>query len=283
MSNIIELNETELKESVEKLYNSFDNGYEFEEFLKFFLEKLGLDEVTVTQRSRDGGIDLTCVKSGLNGLSNLDEVKYYVQAKCYKPSSTISIKDLRELRGIMPLNYKGIFVTTAKFPSGAKEFAEEDKSRQIILIDGKSLIQQCISIGLGFNLKPVFDAKALENLTLKNNSIIQTPQSIQSDINKTKLILSKKITLNDIRARILRLPTEIEKEIPSEVESLQILINRKEYKLNINSDRSYLGGVTQLYKNEGLIKENNILIPKIATWYYSSPDNIVIEIKGVND
>ncbi len=283
MSNIIELNETELKESVEKLYNSFDNGYEFEEFLKFFLEKLGLDEVTVTQRSRDGGIDLTCVKSGLNGLSNLDEVKYYVQAKRYKPSSTISIKDLRELRGIMPLNYKGIFVTTAKFPSGAKEFAEEDKSRQIILIDGKSLIQQCISIGLGFNLKPIFDAKALENLTLKNNSIIQTPQSIQSDINKTKLILSKKITLNDIRARILRLPTEIEKEIPSEVESLQILINRKEYKLNINSDRSYLGGVTQLYKNEGLIKENNILIPKIATWYYSSPDNIVIEIKGVND
>lgn len=283
MSNIIELNETELKESVEKLYNSFDNGYEFEEFLKFFLEKLGLDEVTVTQRSRDGGIDLTCVKSGLNGLSNLDEVKYYVQAKRYKPSSTISIKDLRELRGIMPLNYKGIFVTTAKFPSGAKEFAEEDKSRQIILIDGKSLIQQCISIGLGFNLKPVFDAKALENLTLKSNSIIQTPQSIQSDINKTKLILSKKITLNDIRARILRLPTEIEKEIPSEVESLQILINRKEYKLNINSDRSYLGGVTQLYKNEGLIKENNILIPKIATWHYSSPDNIVIEIKGVND
>ena len=283
MSNIIELNETELKESVEKLYNSFDNGYEFEEFLKFFLEKLGLDEVTVTQRARDGGIDLTCVKSGLNCLSNLDEVKYYVQAKRYKPSSTISIKDLRELRGIMPLNYKGIFVTTAKFPSGAKEFAEEDKSRQIILIDGKSLIQQCISIGLGFNLKPVFDAKALENLTLKNNSIIQTPQSIQSDINKTKLILSKKITLNDIRARILRLPTVIEKEIPSEVESLQILINRKEYKLNINSDRSYLGGVTQLYKNEGLIKENNVLIPKIATWYYSSPDNILIEIKGVDD
>ena len=283
MSNIIELNETELKESVEKLYNSFDNGYEFEEFLKFFLEKLGLDEVTVTQRSRDGGIDLTCVKSGLNGLSNLDEVRYYVQAKRYKPSSTISIKDLRELRGIMPLNYKGIFVTTAKFPSGAKEFAEEDKSRQIILIDGKSLIQQCISIGLGFNLKPVFDAKTLENLTLKSNSIIQTPQNIQSDMNKTKLILNKKITLNDIRARILRLPTEIEKEIPSDVASLQILINGKKYKLNINSDRSYLGCVTQLYKSEGLIKENNILTPKIATWYYSSPDNIAIEIKGVND
>ena len=81
MSNIIELNETELKESLEQLYNSFDNGYEFEEFLKFFLEKIGLEEVVVTQRSRDGGIDLTCTKSGINGLSNLDEVKYYIQAK----------------------------------------------------------------------------------------------------------------------------------------------------------------------------------------------------------
>lgn len=147
MSNIIELNENELKESVEQLYNSFDNGYEFEEFLKYFLEKIGLEEVAVTQRSRDGGIDLTCVKSGINGLSNLDEVRYYVQAKCFKPSSSVSIKDLRELRGVMPLNYKGIFITTAKFPTGAKEFAEEDKSRQIILIDGKTLVQQCISIG----------------------------------------------------------------------------------------------------------------------------------------
>ena len=50
MSNIIELSDSELKDSVEQLYNSFDSGYEFEEFLKFFLEKIGLEEVVVTQR-----------------------------------------------------------------------------------------------------------------------------------------------------------------------------------------------------------------------------------------
>ncbi len=277
MSNIIELNEIELKESVEKLYNSFDNGYEFEEFLKYFLERLGLEEVTVTQKSKDGGIDLTCVKAGINGLSNLDEVKYYVQAKCYKPSKTISIKDLRELRGVMPLNYKGIFITTAKFPKGAKEFAEEDKSRQIILIDGKSLIQQCISIGLGFNLKPIFDSKSLENLTLNNKS---TNSCIQISNNETnKLVVSKKISLNDIRARILRIPTEIEKDLSKSIKQLTLKINNKEYTLNINADRTYLGGVTQLYKNEGLIINNNIYIPKIAVWNYSK-DNIEIEIKS---
>ena len=282
MNNIIELNENELKESLEQLYNSFDNGYEFEEFLKFFLEKIGLEEVVVTQRSRDGGIDLTCTKSGINGLSNLDEVKYYIQAKCFKPSSTVSIKDLRELRGVMPLNYKGIFITTAKFPSGAQEFAEEDKSRQIILIDGKTLVQQCISVGLGFNLKPVFDAKSLENLTLRKYT---TPIK-QSDVIEQKtnydMVVGKKISLNDIRARILRIPSEIEKEISKDTKQLTINVNSKQYKLNINAERTYLGGVTQLYKNEGLIIENNVFVPKKAIWHYSK-ENINIEIKGGNE
>lgn len=282
MSSIIELNENELKESVELLYSSFDNGYEFEEFLKYFLEKIGLEEVVVTQRSRDGGIDLTCTKAGINGLSNLDEVKYYIQAKCFKPSSTISIKNLRELRGVMPLNYKSIFITTAKFPSGAKEFAEEDKSRQIILIDGKTLVQQCISVGLGFNLKPVFDAKTLENLTLKQQVKNEQGTIAETKVNYYDFSVSKKISLNDIRARILRIPSEIEKEIPKDVNQLCININSKQYKLNINSERTYLGGITQLYKNEGLIVENNVYVPKIAIWHYSK-DNIFIEIKGEND
>ena len=281
MSNIIELNETELKESLEQLYNSFDNGYEFEEFLKFFLEKIGLAEVVVTQRSRDGGIDLTCTKSGINGLSNLDEVKYYIQAKCFKPSSTVSIKDLRELRGVMPLNYKGIFITTAKFPSGAQEFAEEDKSRQIILIDGKTLVQQCISVGLGFNLKPVFDSKSLENLTLKKSSTIKQNEITEQKVNYD-IVVSKKISLNDIRARILRIPSEIEKEISKDTKQLMISVNERQYKLNINAERTYLGGVTQLYKNEGLIIENNVFVPKKAIWHYSK-ENINIEIKGENE
>lgn len=60
-----------------------------------------------------------------------------------------------------------------------------------------------------------------------------------------------------------------------------MLINGKEYKVNINADRTYLGGVTKIYKDEGLILENNLYIPKTATWYYSK-EKIVIEIKGEN-
>lgn len=277
MNNIIELSEEELKKSLEQLYNSFDNGYEFEEFLKYFLERLGLEEVFVTKRSRDGGIDLTCTKAGINGLTDLDEIKYYVQAKCYKPSSVISIKDLRELRGIMPLNYKGIFITTGRFPKDAIEFAEQDPARQIILIDGKNLIQQCISVGLGFNLKPVFDPKTLEKETLKTtdpNLVLSKNEDEKYDI-----VISRKISVNDIRARILRIPTEILKLIPASKKTLTITINNeKTLSLSINSDRTYLGGVTQLYRELGLITEDNLHIAKSSTWHYSN-DKILVEIK----
>ena len=279
MKKNINISSAEYSAVLQEFYEYFETGYKFEEFLKLYLEKIGLDEVAVTQRSRDGGIDLTCTKLGINGLSNLDEVKYYVQAKRFKPSSTVSIKDLRELRGVMPLNYKGIFITTAKFPSGAKEFAEEDKSRQIILIDGKTLIQQCISIGLGFNLKPVFDAKTLENSTLKKPAL----NEIDEDINKYEMSISKKISLNDIRARILRIPSEIEKLIPNNQRQLTICVNGKKLTSNINADRTYLGtGIAQLYKNEGLIIENNVFIPKKAIWHYSK-EKIDVEIKGENE
>ncbi|MCK9575555.1 MAG: restriction endonuclease [Clostridia bacterium] len=276
MSNIIELNDAELNQSVESLYNSFNNGYEFEEFLKIFLEKIGLEEVFVTQKSRDGGIDLTCSKNGIDGLSNLDEIKYYVQAKCYKPNTTVSIKDLRELRGIMPLNYKGIFITTGRFPKDARNFAEKDASRQIILIDGKALIQQCISLGLGFNLKPVFDEKTLEKLTLDKKDTIYKNTEVDK---KFEIVISRKISQNDIRARILRIPTEIVKAIPNEQKTLTIAFsNNKTLTLSINADRTYLGGVTQLYKDLELITKDNLFVSKTSVWYYAK-DQIFVEIK----
>lgn len=278
MQNLIELKNEELKQYLNELYSSFDNGYEFEEFLKLFLERLGLEEVCVTPKSRDGGIDLTCTKSGVAGLSELDETRYYIQAKCFKPSSTISIKDLRELRGVMPNNYKGIFITTAKFSKDAEVFAD-DKDRPIILIDGINLIRQCINIGLGFNYKPVFDKTTLEKTTLKKNNIeIEEKQEITK---QAFLQVSRKISQNDIRARILRIPTEIVKLISESIRSVDVTINNKLYHLNINAERTYLGGVTQIYKNLGLIQEDNVYISKLSIWQIID-GKIIVDIKELN-
>ena len=52
------------------------------DFDKLLLDKyslLGLDEVEVTKRSRDGGIDLTAIRKGVGDFSNIDITHYYIQ------------------------------------------------------------------------------------------------------------------------------------------------------------------------------------------------------------
>ena len=61
MRNNIELNKEEYNALLEQFYTYFEDGYKFEEFLKIYLEKIGLEEVYVTKRSGDGGIDLTAI------------------------------------------------------------------------------------------------------------------------------------------------------------------------------------------------------------------------------
>ena len=59
------LREKEIVELQEKFYKYFETGYVFENFLKEYLLKIGLDEVEITQRSRDGGIDLKAIRKGI--------------------------------------------------------------------------------------------------------------------------------------------------------------------------------------------------------------------------
>ena len=65
MRKNIEISDEKITEFLEQFYSYFESGYAFEEFLKVYLEKIGLDEVVVTQRSSDGGTDLEAVRYAL--------------------------------------------------------------------------------------------------------------------------------------------------------------------------------------------------------------------------
>ena len=127
-------------------------------------DDMQLDEVVVTQRSSDGGIDLEAIRYGVGGLAGADSVEYYVQAKRNKPGTTISIEKVRALRGVMPSGSKGIFVTTAGYSKKTQEFVDADPSRPIILIDGKALVESCIDNEIGFVFTPVFSKNAMDAL-----------------------------------------------------------------------------------------------------------------------
>ena len=70
----------ECNEFIKELYESFETGFDFEIFLKEFLEDLKFSDIEVTQRSGDGGIDLISYKSAIEDLNKKEE-KYIIQAK----------------------------------------------------------------------------------------------------------------------------------------------------------------------------------------------------------
>ncbi len=270
----VELSKTEKEDVLTEFFKSFVSGYDFEQFLKIYLEKIGLDEIEVTQKSKDGGVDLKALKKGFDELTDLDSVKYYIQAKRYNPKSTVAIESVRALRGILPDGYKGIFITTGKFSKKAHEFARKSESRALILIDGVTLIQSCIDKGLGFRSKPVFSSTDLNDLiTIETKS---EPISTGTDKDFKKEFIKKKITDNDIRARILRIPKTIVALIPVNQKSFMVRFAKDDIlELNIDKSSTYFSGITNTYKKFGLLDDNKNRTPKDSYWYFNKLENLI--------
>jgi restriction system protein len=278
MRKNIEISDEKLREFLEQFYGYFENGYAFEEFLKVYLEKLGLDEVVVTQRSSDGGVDLEAIRYGVGGLDGADSVEYYVQAKRNKPDTSIPIEKVRALRGVMPSGSKGIFVTTAGYSKKTQEFVDADPSRPIILIDGKALVESCIDNEIGFVFTPVFSKNAMDALKDSSDDLPQENGDCGVNAN-VKLVVDKQISANDIRARILRLPKAVTNLLPENAQKVNVVFNGlPEKKLTIAKNRAYLAGVTDLYKASGLIADDGSYNPCKSIWKYSD-DKIEIVIK----
>ena len=206
------------------------------------MEQIGLDEVTITQRSRDGGIDLTAKRAGVGGFSESDEVEYYIQAKRNKPGRPISVSKIRELKGTLPFGHKGIFITTTTFSADAVKESNNDISKPVILIDGKTLIESCIEHEIVFLFIPQFSKIEMDRLTKSNRLIDQ-------DMEDRTIEVEKRITTNDIRAQILRIPKAIIREIPSDVDSYEVTFNGTTKKLlRIDKHRVYFSRVIEIYR-----------------------------------
>lgn len=276
MRKNIRITNEQYKELLEKFYSYFESGYAFEEFLKIYLEKIGLDQVSITQRSRDGGIDLKAVRNGVGGFSEADEVEYYIQAKRFSPNSAISVAKIRELKGTIPFGNKGIFITTARFSADAKKESNNDLSKPVILIDGHALIDSCIEHELGFVFTPVFSKTAMDKIQERKKDM--DDKTISNDFMSAEIMVEKRITYNDIKARIISIPKVIMKKIPTNADKYSVTFNREfEKKLTINKRRDYFAGVTEIFKKYGMIDEDGVYNPKKSTWYWDKGKlNIII-------
>jgi len=276
---ILELTKEEKEKYIDELYSCFPTGREFEVFLNSFLVALGFEEVVTTQYVGDKGIDLTCIKSGLD-LNGTDTINYYVQAKRYARSNKVQPKEVRDLKGttkrdkngnILNSNYINVFITTSTFTSAALSEATDNPNMPVITIDGVQLIQYCIEKGIGFNFKPVFSKNEIIALTKceQNSNTVATTQS--------EYLVEREITKNDVRAKILVIPQVVKSELAGNKEKFSVVFNGVQKQLKVDKTRRYFGGVTDFYNQFGLLTSDGSFISKKAKWKIDG-DKIIVDL-----
>jgi len=123
----------------------------FERFCRRFLREAGFQQVEVTGRSGDGGIDGT----GLLQINPLMSIQVLFQCKRYKGS--VGSEAIRNFRGAMTgRTDKGIFLTTGTFTSEARREALRDGAPPIELVDADKLVEMCEKLELGLKPRTVF-------------------------------------------------------------------------------------------------------------------------------
>ena len=129
----------------------------FESLVVDLMRAMGYGDGFVTKSSNDGGID---------GIIHEDRLGFnliYIQAKRWKPETTITKPEIQKFAGAMmgpPKIEKGLFITTAKFSPGAKQFAD---AQHIILVDGQKLADLMIEYELGVATQKVYKIKRIDS------------------------------------------------------------------------------------------------------------------------
>lgn len=133
--------------------------YAFERLSQRLLKEAGFENVVVTKKSGDGGID----GKGTLKISGLISFNVYFQSKRYE--GTVPSSVVRDFRGaIVGRADKGIIITTGVFSKDAKDEARRDGALMIDLIDGKELAHQLRELKLGVHEEPQIDEEFFKTL-----------------------------------------------------------------------------------------------------------------------
>lgn len=116
----------------------------FERFCQRLLRESGFQEVTVTGRSGDGGID------GIGILQVSSLVSFKVLFQCKRYTGPVTPSQVRDFRGAMQGRAdKGIIISTGSFSSESKREAVRDGAPPIELVDGEKLVNMIEELQLG--------------------------------------------------------------------------------------------------------------------------------------
>lgn len=120
----------------------------FERICQRLLRESGFEQVKVTGKSGDGGID------GHGILQVNPFVSFNILFQCKRYQGNVSASQIRDFRGaMMGRADKGLIITTGSFTLDAKKEARRDGVPPIEIIDGEKLVDMFELLELG--LKPI--------------------------------------------------------------------------------------------------------------------------------
>ena len=124
----------------------------FERLCQRLLREAGFQQVTVTGRTGDSGID------GIGILEVNPFVTFKVLFQCKRYKGTVGAPLVRDFRGAMLGRAdKGIIITTGSFTTDAKQEARRDGAPPIELVDGEKLLDMFEKLELGLSPRTIFD------------------------------------------------------------------------------------------------------------------------------
>ena len=149
-----EKEQEELRPWKEKLSDILHNmnPFAFERLAQRVLRECEFEDVVVTKKSGDGGIDGTG-KLRINGVFSFN-----VAFQCKRYQGQVGSSEIRNFRGSLDQNIeKGVLITTGSFSKAAKEEASAPGKQQIDLMDGNMFMDKLAERELGLTLRKEYD------------------------------------------------------------------------------------------------------------------------------
>ncbi len=122
---------------------------EFEDLVGRLLAAIGFEEVEVTSRSNDGGIDVR----GTLVVGDVIRTRLAVQVKRWKHN--IQSPVIQQVRGSLGSHEQGLVITTSDFSKGAREEAERANTTPVGLLNGEQLVALLVENEIGVSKTPL--------------------------------------------------------------------------------------------------------------------------------
>jgi len=118
---------------------------EFEELIARLLPEVGFEDVAITRRSGDGGIDVR----GTLVVGDVIRTRMAVQVKRWNRKNRVQAPVVQQVRGSLGTHEQGLIITTSDFSSGARAEAAREDAVPVALMNGEQLVALLAEYGIG--------------------------------------------------------------------------------------------------------------------------------------